>query len=139
MTLSPSSPAWLLLLLAAAAVSGCGGSRHLQSVSLSPAVADAQSFPNGQAVFTATGTFSKPPSPETLTSKDVLWCVGGSDGTCVGNAIPGATVDQNGLAQCNAAFTGTVIVLAGKTSSTMGIPDSGAKLDVFGSAQLTCP
>jgi hypothetical protein len=129
----------LLLALAVAAVSGCGGSRQLQSVSLSPAAADAQSFPNGQVSFTATGTFSKPPSPATLTSKDVLWCVGSSDGTCVGNAIPGATVDQNGVAQCNAAFTGTAIVLAGKTSSTMGNPDSGPKLVVFGSAQLTCP
>jgi hypothetical protein len=45
---------------------GCGTSdpnRALQSISVAPATADAQSFPNGQVQFTATGTFSRPPPP----------------------------------------------------------------------------
>ncbi len=128
-----------LLLLVAVVNSGCGSSRHLQSVTLTPPTADAQNFANGQVPFAATGTFTKPPSPVNLTSKDVLWCVGSSDGGCVGNANPGATVDQTGVAHCNPGFTGTATVLAGTPSMVMVNPDSGPLLKVFGSAQLTCP
>jgi hypothetical protein len=132
------------LLLASTAILtavalGCGSSRHLQSVTLTAASADAQNFPKGQVPFTATGTFSAPPSPVQLTSMDVTWCSGSDDGTCVGNAIPAATVDQSGLAQCRAGFTGTATILAGKPSPFMGNPDSGAQLTVFGVAHLTCP
>src|SRR5579884_2298020 len=56
------------------ALAGCGGMdvgmnsrRVLQSVTVSPATADSQSFPNGQVTFTAMGTFSKPPSPDQVT------------------------------------------------------------------------
>jgi hypothetical protein len=129
----------LLLPLIAFGIVGCGGSRKLQSVALTPASADAEDFLNGQVSFVATGTFSKPPSPAQLTSKDVMWCTGSSDGVCVGNAIPGATVDQNGLAQCSPNFTGIATILAGTASSSMGNPDAGTQLKVFGSAQLTCP
>jgi len=89
-----------LLILSLAAWS-CGGGRHLQSVTLQPSVATAQ---NGKAQFSATGNFSAPPSPVTLTSKDVTWCAGGlvspsnaSPSGCAGFVIPFATVDQNGL------------------------------------------
>ena len=138
MTRPGSLLAWFVLLTAAM-MSACGSGRHLQSVSLSPASADAQNFPNGQVQFTATGTFSQPPSPAQLTSKDVLWCAGSDNGICVGNANPGATVDQNGLAQCLPMFSGTATILAGKPSSMMGNPDSGPTLTIFGVAQLTCP
>jgi hypothetical protein len=124
---------WLLTL------SGCGGGRQLRSVTLSPPTADAQNFSSGQVPFVATGTFSDPPSPVTLTSKDVLWCIGGSDGSCVGNINPGATVDQTGLVQCNPGFTGIATVLAGTQSSVMMNPDQGSQLKIFGSAKLTCP
>src|SRR5579862_8308846 len=97
---------WLLVL------SACGSGRHLRTVSITPATADAQNSPSGQVSFVATGTFSDPPSPVTLTSKDVFWCVGSSDGSCVGNINPGATVDQTGLAQCNSGFAGTANILA---------------------------
>jgi len=132
-------PAWPLLLFATLVVSGCGSSRQLQSVTLSPTVADAKNFANGQVPFAATGTFSKPPSPANLTSKDVSWCVGSSTGACPGNIDTGATVDQNGLTQCNSGFVGTVTILAGSVSSTSMNPDAGSQLKVFGSAQLTCP
>ena len=128
-----------LILIAALALSGCYGSRQLQSVTLSPASADAQSFPGGQVPFVATGTFSKPPSPSKLTSKDVQWCVGDNAGACVGNINPGATVDQNGVAQCNPGFAGTATILAGTQSNVMVNPDEGSQLKVFGSAELTCP
>ncbi len=132
-----------LLLLSLMAMS-CGSSRQLQTVTLQPAVATAQ---NGQMQFTATGTFSKPPSPVTLTSKDVSWCVGQSTsaanptaGVCVGNIIAFATVDQNGLATCNATMHGTGFILAGTSMPMMSMnPDGGGQLKVFGSATLTCP
>jgi hypothetical protein len=129
----------LLLLLALSLVAlGCGSSRDLKSVAISPAAANAKDFPNGQVAFTATGTFSKPPSPEKLTGMDVSWCVGDSQGRCVGNINPGITVDSNGIASCVSTFSGTATVLAGKTKSVM-MPDGGSQMGVFGSAQLTCP
>jgi hypothetical protein len=127
------------VLLAALLSSGCGGSRQLQSVTLTPPAADAQNFPNGQVSFLATGNFSQPPSPMTLTSKNVLWCFGDASGECAGNVAPVVTVDQNGVAQCNPTFVGTATILAGTPSLVMVNPDSGPKLKVFGSAQLTCP
>ena len=133
-----SFPTGSLLLLAVLANGACGSGRQLQSVALSPASADAQNFPNGQVPFAATGTFSKPPSPVQLTSKDVTWCVGSSNGACAGNIATGATVDQNGVAQCVSGFTGTATILAGTGKASMN-PDEGAQLTVFGAAQLTCP
>ena len=133
---------WLLFLLLALTtlgVVGCGSSRQLQSVTISPASADAQNFSAGQVSFTATGTFSKNPSPQKLTSKDVTWCAGSSTGMCVGNINPGITVDPNGLAQCLPGFTGTVTILAGAESSSMMNPDGGSQLKIFGGADLTCP
>jgi len=126
------------VLLFLFAIAGCGSNRELQSVSLNPASADARNFPNGQVSFIATGTFSMPPSPVNLTSKDVFWCVGSSNGACVGNVNPGANLDQNGAAQCNPGFVGTATILAGTQSSVMVNPDQGPQLKVFGTAQLTC-
>jgi hypothetical protein len=126
-------------VLAALGLLACGSGSQLRSVSLSPPAADAQSFPGGKVPFVATGIFNNSPTPVTLTSKDVTWCTGASDGSCVGNINPGATVDQTGMAQCNSGFVGTVTILAGKPSSVMGMPDTGFPLKVFGSAKLTCP
>jgi hypothetical protein len=133
-----SGPACVFLLVLALLSLGCGGSRQLQSVTLSPASANAQDFANGQVPFSATGMFSKPPSPQPLTSNDVTWCVGSSTGFCAGNINPGATVDPNGVAKCVPNFSGVATILAGKATPVMS-PDSGPKMNVFGSAQLTCP
>ena len=131
-----------LLLLSLAALS-CGSGRHLQSVTLQPATADAQNFPNGLVQFTATGTFSKPPSPQQLTSKDITWCMaaaGSNGGGCAGNVITGGTVDQNGMAQCLLGFSWTAVVVAGTPPKmNSGNPDGGVPLTVSGSAKLTCP
>lgn len=132
----------LLLILYLMALS-CGSGRHLQSVTLQPSVATAQ---NGQAQFSATGKFSAPPSPVTLTSKDVTWCTGelastpnASPSGCVGLVIPFATVDQNGLATCNPNLHGSGYILAGAQPIAAMNPDEGSQFKVFGYATLTCP
>ncbi len=110
------------ILLALSFVAGCGSS---QPITVSPASADAQNFPNGIVQFTATGTRSP------------TWCIGSANGSCVGNIASIATVDINGKAQCLAGHTGSVTILAG-TGARVTNPDGGAQLSHFGSAQLTC-
>jgi hypothetical protein len=138
MTRFDSWPAWPVLVFAVLAAAGCGTSRQLQSVTLSPASADAQNFAQGQVQFTATGTFNQKPSPVQLGSQDVSWCVGASSGQCAGNIFTGAIVDQNGVARCQAGFAGTATILAGQ-GKPAAIPDQGSQLKVFGAAQLSCP
>ena len=137
-----------LLLIAFLIASGCGGSsnQQLQSIAISPASADANHYSNGLVPFTALGTFNKPPSPSPLSSKEVTWCYGGTAtqanltaGICAGNIAQFATVDSNGVAQCNAQFVGSAIILAGIPSSSVVNPDGGPQLKIFGSAVLTCP
>ena len=103
-----------------------------------PAAAGAQNFPGAQVAFAATGTFSKPPSPQPLTKGEISWCVGTAQGMCVGNVNPGATVDSNGVAKCVPSFSGTVNILAGKAMAGTN-PDGGPQMTVFGAAKLTCP
>ena len=140
--MSYSSPGRTCMVLAILSLfaSGCGNSRQLQSVAVSPATANAQNFPNGQVQFSATGTFNKPPSPQPLTAKDVTWCVatGPDTGACAGNINKGAFVDTNGVANCVANFSGTATILAGQAMPSMN-PDGGSQLRVFGKAQLVCP
>lgn len=139
---SRSRSAGPLLLLSLAALS-CGSSRHLQSVNLQPSVATAQ---NGKFQFTATGKFSAPPSPVTLTSNDVTWCTGeltsapnANPGSCVGNVVPFASVDHNGLATCGPTSYGTGYILAGTQPIASMNPDAGTQFKVSGYATLTCP
>jgi hypothetical protein len=105
----------------------CGGStsRQLHSITVNPAVADAQSATSGQVQFTATGNFNKPPLTETPLT--VAWAV--SDVTI-------ATIDNSGVAQCIASAVGTVAI----TGSVTVQPLDGQQGATFkGTAQLTCP
>lgn len=111
------------ILLAASFLAGCGGS---QPITVSPASADAQNFPNGIVQFTAAGVSSP------------TWCIGSGSGQCNGNIASVATVDATGHAQCLAGQSGTATVLAG-TGGRMILPDGGMQFSHFGSAQLTCP
>ncbi|HET9407176.1 MAG TPA: hypothetical protein VFO39_08045 [Candidatus Sulfotelmatobacter sp.] len=133
--------AFALLLIVGLFTLACGSTRTLKSVTVSPAIAT-QSSPSG-VQFSATGVFSGTSTPQPLTSKDITWCAGvlvsGGGGACAGNINPGATVDQNGVAQCLSGFSGTVTILAGKLESGMVIVDGPRPMSVFGSAQLTCP
>ena len=128
-----------LVLLLVCGTADCGGGRDLLSISVSPSSADAQNYAGGQVQFVATGTFSQSPTTAPLTSADVGWCVGSAAGNCNGNISGGATVDSNGLAQCQLGFQGTVTLLAGKAETTQVNPDAPYPLKIFGAAQLTCP
>ena len=116
--------AGLLILLG----SGCGATnpsnpRVLTEITLSPATADAQSFPNGQVQFSAVGHFNTMPNivnpfhPSSWLSTS-------------GNV---ATVDQNGLAQCVPGATGMVQI-----QGIAPIGPGDAPL-TRGIATLTCP
>jgi hypothetical protein len=120
----------LLLFL----LSGCGS--DLTSIKISPAVADAKNFPNGQVQFTATAIFDESSKPVVL--RDIVWCTGTTSGFCDGFINPGATVDGNGVAVCGVGINKSFTILAGRSSS-IGMPDRGIQLDIFGSATLICP
>ena len=98
----------LFLILAGAITLACGTSpgRLLESVTLSPMQADAQDFPGGLVQFTATGAYTKPPSP--VTPLSATW--GACDAT--GNVTTQVSVSTNGLAQCATGASGIYEVWA---------------------------
>jgi hypothetical protein len=119
----------LLLGTACSSMSMGGSNRVLQSVIVTPATADAQSFPGGQVQFTATGNFSAPPTPV----KPLAVSGWTSSATSV------ATVDINsGVAQCVSGASGTVTITA-RASRGPDMPMPGTAVLVSGSAQLNCP
>jgi hypothetical protein len=100
---------------------GCGSSvpRTLQSVTVSPATAEAQNFPNGEVRFVATAVFNKPPSPVTPYQVS-SWLITPSSL---------ATIDQNGVAKCVAGQSGTATIQIAQFG------DGG----LMNAAKLTCP
>jgi len=134
--LLPASVLTLLIVLAIflLACGGGGSSHQLVSVAVSPQAATASNFPNGMVRFTATGTFNRSPSPQTL--NQAIWEV------VVPSDFPTsdvATISADGVAQCKAGFIGTVAIKGGglvcPSNPMMGQPCR----PIFGSAQLTCP
>ena len=121
-------PTTLLLAGIELVASGCGngGPRLLQSISVTPASADAHGFPNGQVQFTAMGTYSQPPSPSPITQSG--WSL--SDPNI-------AAISQSGLAQCNPGASGVVTVKASTSGPCSGTGCTAVLLS--GTAQLSCP
>jgi len=70
---------------------------------------------------------------------NITWCVGSSTGGCNGNIAAAAFVSGSGLAQCVQGSAGTVTIIAGTGGHPPPMPDEGAQLKVYGTAQLTCP
>jgi hypothetical protein len=132
----------LSLILLAAGIAGCGGSamtsgRMLQTLTITPASADAKSFPGGKVQFTAAGTFNV--APVTVTSATVLWSIGNPFATPP-PGMPQASVDATGLAQCN-GLVGNAIIEA-TAPSEPEIPLQGMTPStpaVSGTATLICP
>lgn len=124
-----SSPS--LLLIAGMLMlfgSGCGATnpsspRLLTAITLSPAAADAQDFPNGQVQFSAIGHFNTMPTAVNPFHPSSWLSTSGNI----------ATVDQNGLAQCVPGAAGTVQI---EGIAPMGPGDAPA---TRGIATLTCP
>jgi hypothetical protein len=131
----------LLLVLAAAIMLACGSptaigtnqSHGLESITLSPATADASGYPGGLVQFVATGHYTTPPSPVTPIVPQV-W------GACYQNApVSVVSVTSKGLAQCLAGSSGTYTVFASDMTNCLAIGPCGAGCQITGTAQLTCP
>jgi len=133
----------LALVAASAVVLSCGSNssstHRLQSITLSPASADAQNLPSGMVQFTATGEYNSPPL--IVTPLPATW------GVCYQfqptNEI---SVTNNGLAHCASGAVGTYTVWA---SDPMDLPPGtyacpaetacGGGCTITATAQLTCP
>jgi hypothetical protein len=138
------------LTLAACVELSCGGgSRQLQSISVSPASADAQNYPQGQVPFVATRHYNS--SPASVTPLKANWA-GISEFTVNGMltyrpVTDAISVNNTGVAHCAAGALGTYAVVAwdlqdptlkvGCASMTdFGEPGCNAAQAI---AQLICP
>jgi hypothetical protein len=126
---------FLALVLAVSFALSCGASQRpsqLQSITLSPATADAQNYPNGQVQFVATGYYIHP--SYTVTPQSAAW------GTCYQSApTSDVSVTTRGMAQCANGATGTYTVFAFVPTNCNLITACGGGCTVQGNAQLTCP
>ncbi|MGA2980021.1 MAG: hypothetical protein ABSD76_10555 [Terriglobales bacterium] len=130
---------FLTLVLGVSVALSCGANQEqsqLQSITLSPATADAQSYPNGQVQFTATGSYGNP--SRTVTPLPATW------GACYQLATTSAvSVTREGLAQCAPGATGTYTIWANDPvdikSGCPAVTACGGGCTVQGNAQLTCP
>ena len=120
---------FLALVLAASFALSCGSSSQsqLQSITLSPASADAP-----ETQFTATGHYIHP--SKTLTPQPTAW------GACQQSApTSDVSVTTNGLAQCASGAVGTYRVFAFVDTNCNAITACGGGCTIVGAAQLTCP
>ena len=133
---------FVVALVVAASIALACGSRadpaQVQSVTLSPSVADARDYPNGQVQFTATAYYSNDPKQGVpLTTSG--W------GSCYQNLpTPDVIVSRTGVAQCASGAVGTYTVWANAPRNVNGanclaITACGGGCFVAGTAQLTCP
>jgi hypothetical protein len=142
-----------LLVVAAWLALACGasptGPHLIQSLTLSPASADAQNYAEGKVGFVATGHFDT--APFTVTPLPANWGAESefvSNGSLTyGSANGAVSVDTNGVAQCALGALGTYAVVAwviqdpnlrGTCGSSNSIGEPGCNV-VQGIAQLTCP
>jgi hypothetical protein len=133
-----------LLVFAAAMTLACGSSstpfRTLQSVTISPATADAQDYPDGQVPFAATGFYNL--SPTKVVPLTATW------GACMQQTPTTAvSVSASGAAQCATGASGTYTVWAfdtvppapGTASCNVVNACGGGCERVTGTAELICP
>ncbi len=130
----------LALVLAASFALSCGARSQsqdpLQTITLSPATADAQDYPNGRVQFVATGYYTDP--SHTVTPLSAMW------GTCYQDASTSEiSVTAGGVAQCAPGAVGTYTIWADdpplSNVACLAITACGGGCFVAGTAQLTCP
>jgi hypothetical protein len=134
----------LVIALLSAMVACSGGmmssmmaTRQLQSITVTPASATAQSMANNQVQFSAMGHFNMNPMSGT---PQVLWSIGNPFAASSMPAPQGVTINANGMALCT-TFVGTVTVQA-TAPMDPNMPLSQMSMmtsNVAGMAQLTCP
>lgn len=127
----------IVAVLSVAQTLGCGSmysnsNRVLQSVMVMPANASAQNFTMGQVQFTATGTFSQPPSPAPVSFQPPY------TGNWSSSNLSIATINQSGMAQCVAGAAGKVTITA-EVSSNSATGMGQMSTAVSGKAILVCP
>jgi hypothetical protein len=133
-------PVLVLILTGALAASSCGGGQsRLQSMSLSPAVADAKDYPGGKVQFTATGYYINP--THTVTPQSANWIA------CQSNLPTHAiSVTNVGTAQCATGANGSYSIKAWNPlgpgmyscpNQTNQTACGGCNIEA--TAQLTCP
>ncbi|HXM09460.1 MAG TPA: hypothetical protein VN946_05890 [Terriglobales bacterium] len=132
---------FVAMIAAASLAMSCGASQEqsqLRSITLSPATADAQNYPDGQVPFAATGHYVNP--SQTITPQTANWVA------CQQNApTTQVSVTTSGVAQCTKGATGTYSITAWDTVNTPGTVNCPAMTACGGgctaaaTAQLTCP
>jgi hypothetical protein len=134
-------PLLVLMLTGIMAALSCGaGQTQLQSMSLSPAVADAKNFPDGKVQFTATGYYINPTHMVTPQSANWVACTGNLPTTAV-------SVTTAGVVQCGSGASGTYSINAWNPlgPGTYSCPSQtnqtacGGGCKIEATAQLTCP
>jgi hypothetical protein len=132
---------FLALILAASFALSCGagqGLGQLQSITINPATANAQSYRNGQVPFTATGVYNNPSHTVTPLTSNWVACQQNAPTTDV-------YVSNTGVAQCASGATGTYAIKAWDIPNIPGayncpaMTACGGGCTVVGTAQLTCP
>ena len=120
----------------------CGGSsmsmqgRQLQSITVTPSMADPMKGSSGQVQFMAMGHFNMAPMTATI---PVMWSIGNPFSA---QPVPaGVSIDATtGMARCS-GFMGMVSIMA-MAPMDPDVPVSQMSMmtmNVSGSAQLTCP
>ncbi len=125
---------FVLLLFVSLEMMACGSGRRLQSISVSPAVADGQDFPNGLVQFTATGTFNM--SPTTVTPLKVIWSLGFRPAiACPPNCV---AIDSNGVGCCGGGTMGATVQASAPSDPSLPLTTPNVPM-VVGTATLNCP
>lgn len=127
-----------LLVLVAISMLACGINSRLQSITVSPATADAKDYANGQVPYTATGTYTNGNQVKPLAA---LWTPAPPWSLTPQMPWPPITLDSTGLASCGTANPGTYMIVATApvdphfplSQMTMTTPQTS------GMATLTCP
>jgi len=127
------------LLVVAAFLLACGLNRGLyKTITVSPATADAQNYPNGQVQFTATGTEINGTQVTPVAS---FWTPGPPWAPTPPLPLTGLQLDQTGLASCGTAGPGTYMIVATAPidphSPVSNMTATTPHLS--GAATLTCP